>query len=174
MRPRPRVHLEVPQATDHVRDVVASALEDSPVCTGGATSDSITLRLHPDRRQPWSPWLQLRVTPSEKGTQLEGHMGPAPELWTAFVFIYSLGVAGFIAGSMFGLVQLNLGQTPTGLWGVVVSLSVLALSCGADLTGRRIGQGQMGVLRGFLRRALPDAVDMDAEAPEANGSLEPA
>lgn len=173
MRPRPRVHLEVPHSCQDVRDAVVAALEDSQHCTGGASEGCITLRLHPERRRPWSPWLQLQVTAcSEDRTTLEGHMGPAPELWTAFVFVYSVAVAAFVGGAMFGLVQMNLGQTPTGFYAVAASLVVLAVSCGADLTGRRVGQGQMGVLRGFLLRTLPDAVDIDPEAPATQGRPE--
>jgi len=166
MRPRPRVHFEVPRPAAEVAAAVTEALSASPMCTGGASDACITLRIHPDQRRPWSPWLQLKLTPKGEGTELEGHMGPAPELWTAFVFIYSLGVATFLGGSMFGMVQMNLGQTPTGFYGVAAALVVLATSCSADLAGRKVGQGQMGILRGFLQRALPDAIDVErAQSP---------
>ncbi len=120
MRPRPRVHFEVPLPVADVRSDVADALTDSPMCSGGASDECITLRIHPDQRRAWSPWLQLQVTSKGGVTELEGHMGPAPELWTAFIFIYSFAVAVFIGGSMFGMVQMNLGQEPTGFWAVAV------------------------------------------------------
>lgn len=160
MRPRPRVCYRTPQSADAVKASFRAALQnDDAPCTGGVGGDEVTLRIHERFRRPWSPWVQLALKESDGQLVLQGQMGPAPELWTAFVFLYSLLVAAFIAGSMLGLVQLNLGEAPSGLMVTAGAVCGLMLSCGCDLLGRRVGQGQMGIIRGFVRRTVPDVVD---------------
>jgi len=161
MRARPRVEYHVEQSKQQVLDGFAAALADGGECTGNVGRRDITLHLHPARRKLWSPWLQLRVEDDDDGgCTLVGTMGPQPNLWTAFVFVYSALVAAFIGGTMYGLVQLALEEPPTGLAATAAALVALAGACGLDLLGRRLGQGQMGIIRGYVLHTLPQARDL--------------
>jgi len=160
MRARPRVEYQVAQSKQDVLDRFTAALASDGPCSGNVGRRDVTLHIHPSRRKLWSPWLQIRVEDLDEGSCLKGTMGPQPNLWTAFVFVYSALVALFIAGTMYGLVQSALDESPTGLMAAGGALVGLACACGLDLLGRRLGQGQMGTIRGYVVRTLPDAHDL--------------
>jgi hypothetical protein len=146
-------------------------------CQGFAGRREVTLRVGSARHRVWSPWLQLEVRADQAGggTELSGVMGPRPELWTAFVFVYAALCAVTLGGAVYGGVQANLGWVPTGFVATGIGLCGLALSCGTDLVGRRLGRGQMGILRGFAQRTLDglDATGAPASAVEAAPAQEP-
>lgn len=155
MRPRPRIQSTVSLPPSEVLERFEAALaEPGAVCSGGTGRRDVTLRLHPRLRQRWSPWLQLRVEACAEGSELQGTMGPAAELWTAFVFCYAVLVTVFVAGTMYGFVQFTMNDSPTGLWFAAGALVGLGAACGLDLLGRRMGEGQMGLIRGFVERAV--------------------
>jgi len=168
MRARPSVAYRVSTAQEAVFDDFSKALQDPGCpCSGTVGRQEITLHIRDDRRRSWSPWLQLRVESDESGTLLLGKMGPQPNLWTAFVFIYSCLVAALIAGTMYGFVQSTLGASPSGLYVAVGALVGLSAACGLDLLGRRLSQGQMGTIRGFVLRTVPGAEELDPEPAES-------
>lgn len=163
MRARPRVTYQVQGLTrQQVFDRFKSALtSDGCPCAGSVGRTEVTLYICENLRKVWSPWLQLGVTEADGVTRVHGKMGPQPNLWTAYVFVYSVHVAIFTAGSMYGFVQATLDDSPTGFWASIGALTGLALFCSLDLVGRRLSQGQMGVIRGFVTRTLPEAVEID-------------
>lgn len=158
MRARPtiayRSQLEPEPIAEAFR--VALAAEDS-ACAGSVGRSEVTLFIDDRRRRRWSPFLQLKLTGEGTTTRIHGVMGPQPNLWTAFVFVYSAHVAAFIGGSVLGCVQLTLGQDPIGVWVAAAALLGLGGACGLDLFGRRLGEGQMGILRGMVEQTLPNA-----------------
>ncbi len=161
MRARPRIAYAVPFSTEEVFERFRRALEDENCpCTGSVGRQEVTLHLEQGSRKIWSPYLQLAVVEEDGQTVVRGVMGPQPNLWTAFVFVYAVHLVAFTAGTMYGFVQYTLGEAPTGLAVAGLALVGLALSCGADLTGRKLGQGQMGIIRGMVVRILPGARDL--------------
>ncbi|MCB9674481.1 MAG: hypothetical protein H6737_05150 [Alphaproteobacteria bacterium] len=162
MRARPSVSYAVDAKPDEVFERFRSALEDAECpCKGSVGRKEVTLRICDRLRRIWSPWLLLGVRAEGEGCVLFGSMGPQPDMWTAFVFVYSVLVAVFVAGSMYGFVQLTLQDSPTGLLAAGAALVGLGGACGLDLTGRRLGQGQMGIIRGFVTRTIPEAREID-------------
>lgn len=158
MRARPHLTCDLPLEPHVVLERFRIALtEASCPCGGFAGRREITLHVAEDRRKRWSPWLQLAVQAHDGGTRLDGTMGPEPGLWTAFVFVYASLLVVVTAGSVYGLAQLGIGESPTGLGAAAGGLFGLACACGLDLLGRRWGQGQMAILRDFVHEVLPEA-----------------
>ena len=165
MRARPVVDYALPEAPEQVLARFARDLEHPAApWVGSVGRQEVTLYLDDTRRRVWSPYLQLAVERTEEGSRVHGTMGPAPNLWTAFVFVYATQLTLFVAGAMYGSVQWSLGDTPTGLLAAALGLFGLASSCGLDLLGRRFAQAQMGLLRGAVMRSLPDARELDPTA----------
>jgi hypothetical protein len=98
-------------------------------------------------RKLWSPYLAMQVEQRPVGSLLRGRYGPHPEVWTLFMFLYT--VVGFltIIGLMLGFVQWQSGMSPWGFWGVVVGLPGLALLYAVSATGQRLSAHQMEELR---------------------------
>lgn len=175
MRARPRVAYTVPQAPQEVFDRFQSALDDPACpCAGHVGRQEVTLHIELGTRKPWSPYLLLAVDEEEGHTVVRGVMGPQPNLWTAFVFVYAAHLVVFVSGSVYGFVQLTLGDSPTGLTFAGLALLGLALSCGLDLTGRRLGRQQMGMIRGLVEKTLPGAEELaEGTTPDAPVSVTP-
>ncbi|MEZ4318748.1 MAG: hypothetical protein R3F61_14640 [Myxococcota bacterium] len=157
MRARPQVSYTVDARPEEVFAWFREALaEDGCPCAGWVGRQEVTLHVAVSHRRLWSPWLLLGVRGDGEQTVVSGTMGPQPNLWTAYVFVYSVLVAGCVAGGMYGAVQASLGQPPTG-WTAALSAGCgLGLACTLDLLGRRRGEGQMGILRGFVERVTGD------------------
>ena len=102
------------------------------------------------KRKLWSPYLSMQIEPQEVGSLLRGRYGPHPEIWTLFMFLYT--VVGFLAtmGLMLGFVQWQSGMRPWGFWGVAIGLPGLALLYGISAVGQRLSAHQMEDLRGRI------------------------
>jgi hypothetical protein len=168
MRARPTVSYHVELPPEAVLDRFAEMLE-SPgrPCDGSVGRKEVTLYIDDARRRMWSPFLQLGVQASDGGAHVHGTMGPQPNLWTAFVFVYAAHLAVCTAGTMYGSIQWMLGDPPTGLAVAGAGLLGLATACGLDLFGRRLGAGQMGILRGAVLQTLPGAGEVVVRADRA-------
>ena len=156
MRPRPEIELlvELPPA-EVVRALARALKEADTVCSGGVRGSDVTLGLSEVAHRWYSPMVVLTVEPAEGGSRVHGLVGPRPNLWTFFVFIYAAQVALVIAAGMLGAVQANLAMDPVGLKVLPLPLLGLAGCCGLDLLGRRLGAGQIGLILGFIDRTLP-------------------
>jgi hypothetical protein len=98
-------------------------------------------------RKLWSPYLSTQVEPHQEGSLLRGRYGPHPEIWTLFMFLYT--VVGFLAtiGLMLGFVQWQSGMSPWGFWGVAIGIPGLAVLYGISAVGQRLSAHQMEELR---------------------------
>ncbi len=158
MRPRPEVHLELARPPEEVLQQFRQTLANpESLCEGHVGSAEFSLTLRGPERHAWSPWISLEVRANEGGTAIKGRFGPHPNLWTGFVLLYSSEVFIFLMGAMLGSVQLMMGDAPTGLLVLGAASFGLAISCGIDLYGRKLGRSQMERIRGFVEAVLLDA-----------------
>ncbi|MEZ4236996.1 MAG: hypothetical protein R3F59_12755 [Myxococcota bacterium] len=163
MRERPVVDLVTPLPAEEVLARFAQRLipDDRP-CDGHVGRRELSLLVREADRHVFSPWLSLEVTPGPEGTEMRGHFGPHPNLWSLFVALYATQVFVFLGGTMFGWVQLQMGDPPIGLLYAGAALLGLACSCGVDLAGRRAGAPQMQRVRAFIH----DVVDVAPQSPQ--------
>jgi len=110
-------------------------------------------------RKLWSPYLAVQVERRTAGSLLRGRYGPHPEIWTLFMFLYT--VVGFltIIGLMLGFVQWRSAMTPWGFWGLVAGVPGLAVLYGISATGQRLSAHQMEELRDRIDE-LVDGLEM--------------
>lgn len=103
----------------------------------------------------WSPRLMLYVVSKDDGSEaLRGRFSPHPNVWTCFLALYAvLGMAGVLA-AMFGISQCIIDQPPWALWGVPISMALIAFVYGAAFIGQWLGAEEMHVLRSFVDQAL--------------------
>jgi hypothetical protein len=113
------------------------------------------------------------LEPTPNGTHVRGRFGPSPNLWTLFLFLYSVQVAVFVGGTVFGLVQVMLGQQPMGLYAAAVACMTLGMSCTVDLLGRKRGKPQMTTVCHFIRDTLPELQQRPGPGEAAPAQAEP-
>jgi hypothetical protein len=98
----------------------------------------------------WSPQLVCTMRPASDGALIEARFGPDPYVWAFYLFAVGLAALVTAWALLFGLVQWNLGQAPTGLYATPVLAIIGALVYGATFVGQGLGAEQMYVLRTAL------------------------
>lgn len=156
MRPRPLVDFDIAAPPEDVLTRMRAALAADAVCTGHVGQREFSLEVAGEARHVFSPRISLMVEPTQTGAHVRGRFGPSPNLWTLFLFLYSVQVAVFVGGSVLGLVQTTLGQPPLGLYAAGLAILTLSASCGVDLLGRKRGKPQMTTVCHFIRDTLPE------------------
>lgn len=110
----------------------------------------------------WSPQLNFRVEEHEDNKEyavVSGLVGPRPNVWTMFVFIYFVvGVLGFFVSS-YGLVQWTLGNYSHLIWGFPITILLLLTAYRAGKYGEKLAADQMELLKQFLRDTLSFGVE---------------
>ena len=155
MEHRPRLRLSVPEAPDEVTRRLVEALA-LPECTleGTTRGTHLHIRLPEPDRHFWSPCLDLEVRRGESGSELSGVLGPHPEVWTLFVFLWAAMVMAWGMGLLFGFGQWAVGEPPTALWATLAASLGLASSCSVNILGRRSCRPQTDRLATFVCQTL--------------------
>ena len=123
----------------------------------GKEKDHFVLTVAESEQRPWSPWLDVEVTPRDGGTRLFARFGPNPGVWTGFAMTY-IGLTLLLLISLCWALALVLGRmgSPWTLWVSAGAALAMAVLWGASQVGQRWGRGQMVALRGALEAALAE------------------
>ena len=111
----------------------------------------------------WSPQMNFRVEEDEFNpgtTIIAGIIGPTPQVWTLFVFIYaSLAIIGFFISSH-GVSQWMLDKYSHSIWAFPIAIVLMLTAYLAGREGESLGAEQVEFLKDLVREALKG---MDAE-----------
>lgn len=157
---RLRFHIESAYTKEELVAIIKSNLaKEDAVCTGRAKDRYATLLVSKEDRHYWSPQLSLTFEDDDeqKNTCLiRGVYGPAPSVWTMFVFFYSLiGFLILIIGVM-GLSNMSLGKSSSILWFVPILVVVFFSLYMVSYFGQNMGKEQMIVLHRFFKECLKE------------------
>lgn len=116
----------------------------------------IVLRMPDDKQHVWSPMMDINLEceQHEKQTIVRCFISPAPNIWTLFMFLYSL--LGFIAivGLMLGLSQMTVGDTPYLFWLVAVGAAGALILYFLAQEGKVLAKDEMVILKHFFDQSL--------------------
>jgi len=122
-----------------------------------------TLSIPEEARHTWSPTLDIQVRPCSQGTYVHCRLGPEPQVWTFFIFLYGAAAVPALIGSMYGLSQMAMGKPPWALAAVPIG----GLVCGLIYLSSFLGKG-LGAVQIHQLLAVVDAtLSVDAEAVES-------
>ena len=93
-----------------------------------------------------------------KGTTVHGLIGPHPNLWTMFAFLYGSLVCVVFFGLMLGFAQMMIDRATWGLWVAAAAVLTMGVLYAVSQVGQRLAQEQMVLLRGFSVGALREPV----------------
>ncbi|MGR3812032.1 hypothetical protein [Jiulongibacter sp. NS-SX5] len=107
----------------------------------------------------WSPHLNVNYDEDpEEGTILRGRYGPAPTIWTVFMFGYGAMGTALTFVSLYGLSKLALQQDATVLWSCpLLILGIMTLWI-IGQTGQKLGVEQTFRIHHFLEEALGERI----------------
>ena len=154
---RLRFHIESDYTIEELIAIIRTNLdkEDAP-CTGRAKDRYATLLVSKEERHYWSPQLSLTLEEEDGNCLIRGVYGPAPSVWTMFVFFYSLiGFLVIIIGVL-GLSNISLGKSSAILWFVPVLLVIFFSLYMVSYFGQNMGKEQMITLHRFFKECLKD------------------
>jgi len=114
-----------------------------------------------EERRIWSPYLSVRLDEFDahhraagqpEGTRsvLFARFAPRPEVWTGFVFLYSVVAFLALLGGILAYVQWASDESPWGLWALGVGVPFLGSLHLVSWLGQRRSHAQMLELRSVL------------------------
>ena len=113
---RPRFEIQTEVSALEVAQAVKNELANQTAIAGRIRSDFIHLHHRSDLMEIWSPHMTATLEEDLGHCLIRGHYGPAPGLWTLFVFGYTaLGLAAMIVG-IIGFANKSLGEPHWILW----------------------------------------------------------
>lgn len=155
---RPRFKFSVPGTPKVTMDHVRKLLDESPEnIHGKIVGDHIILDIVGDDVHFWSPQLNFRVEENPDAvdeTIVAGLIGPRPNVWTLFMFVYfSVGVAGFFISS-YGISRYMVGEHSYAVWGLPLAALFMLTAYQAGKFGEKLGEDQVELLKQFVREAV--------------------
>ena len=138
---------------------ISGAINDPGKNTFGlrkkSVSNHLILTFPPEHIHFWSPALDLNLEHHEEGkTTIRALIGPAPAIWTMFMFFYSVAGLAVIGGLVLGYSQYLLGHSTFWLWLVPGGFLLGILVYLFGLLGKAWGKEQSQILKEFLESAL--------------------
>jgi hypothetical protein len=102
----------------------------------------------------WSPELHLSVEESTDGAQLKGIVGPAPTVWTLFMFLYFAAIIAVLFSLVYSYSDWVIHKDKGNLWPIPAALAVLLGVFLSSKSGERIARRQTETLKAPLRGVL--------------------
>ncbi len=125
--------------------------ENSTEFKGNINKEVATISVKTEEDFYYKPYLSLRTEKEEGKTVVRGVFGPSSEIWTLFVFIYSvLGILWMVFITLWFVgIQIKIDDYS---WGLPVSLFILVLMLITYLSaryGQMKSKREMALLRRF-------------------------
>ena len=122
---------------------------------GSVLLNHIHLKFPQEKRHFWSPHLDISLDElPDNATLIRCLLGPAPGVWTLFVFFYSIFGLGATAGLMVWTSQLTLGKNGWGLWLMVASLIMLGVMHLISIQGKKLARVEMIQMRAYVMELI--------------------
>lgn len=136
------------------------AVADCP-CQGTTSRGHVSVIVCDQTRKMFSPTLDLEIADGdEQHTALVGRFGPHPNLWTLYIFAYSVLGFATVCGLVYAMAQVTLGDAPWALAVVPIAAAAAAGLYASAFVGQRMAADQMALLETFLIENL----HLEAEA----------
>lgn len=164
IRPRFEAELPMTQATI-VQKIKKGFAHPETLCVGLVTPGFANIKIPEKGRHYWSPQLSVMMEDLEgkDGTLLRGLYGPAPAVWTMFVFFYALIGFALVVVAIIGFSRLSLDMPAPILWWLPILAIVLLSLYLVSFFGQKLGHDQMEQLHTFLEESLGLEIDAGEE-----------
>lgn len=159
-RIRPRIRVESVLTPDQIYENISENLEKyNPKIEGTVLPGYASISPSEADQHYWSPQLTITFEPKDYGSLISGLYGPKPQVWTMFVFFYSIIGFTTLIVSMIGLSYWSLDKDASVLWFVpLLILLFLSLYMVAYL-GQKFGHKQMIYLHHFMEKCLGERIE---------------
>ena len=155
---RPRFEFVVPQKSEMVLEHLEELLATSnKSITGKIVDNHVILDIVKEEVHYWSPQLNFRVESHDEKLDhsiIKGLIGPRPNTWTMFMFIYfSVGTIGFFISS-FGVAKWMIGTYTHYLLAFPIAILFMLTAYRTGKYGEKLAEDQTEILKQFVRDAI--------------------
>ena len=153
---RPRYKFKSPLSTVDITTRVEKSIDtDNPEnLLLKKVHDHLVLELPPESRHYWSPHMDVNLEEEGGETMVRCMIGPAPTVWTLFMFFYGFfGFASFV-GLTLGMSQWTLNKEMWGFWILPAALVGMTVMYFISYEGKKLARDEMRTLKQFFDRAL--------------------
>lgn len=169
LRPTRTIPLSVPrdEAIERMRARVAEVVPANNYLGKGRWCE---IHLPAEERRVWTPHLSLRVDHGQDGgSSVFVRFAPKPEIWTLFVFAYSLLSFAALFAATLGYVQWASDESAWGFTVALGSVAGIVLLHLASLLGQRLSEGQTRALLEQLEQVVAGLPATPAPVPSPGG-----
>lgn len=162
IRTRPRFRKVSPQSAEELKRRIKTHLEnfEEKEIIGRVYEAHCSLDIGLKEHHFWSPHLNVNFDEDEEegGTVIRGRYGPAPTIWTVFMFAYgALGIS-FTFIALYGLSQLALKQSAVILWVLPFLFGGILTLWLFGQTGQKLGVEQTFRIHQFFEDAIGEKI----------------
>ncbi|MFT4535842.1 MAG: hypothetical protein ACI9P5_003212 [Saprospiraceae bacterium] len=157
---RPRFTIISNRSIDELCDTFrALLLKPDAEYSGKVRSGFVSLYPKSGDRHYWSPHFSLSMEEPEDidgKTFISGIYGPAPEVWTMFVFFYAIIALSIVIASVIGFANRSIGESGAILWAIPVLVLIFASMYSVSYFGQKKGHNQVEGIYRFLSGGIED------------------
>ncbi len=125
--------------------------------TGKVRTGYVSIYPVDEDRHYWSPHFSLSMEPSEDN-EYETHIsvlyGPAPEVWTMFVFFYAIIGLLVVIVTVIGFANKSIGESSAILWTIPLLLIIFASMYAVSYFGQKKGHDQVEEIYDYMLAIL--------------------
>jgi len=157
---RPRFELmsskSIDEACDQFKEIFSNP--DVPY-EGKVRLGYVSIFPRSEDKHYWSPHLSITLSQSEEEpekTKISGLYGPAPEVWTMFVFFYAVIGLAIVIVTVIGLASRSIGESSAILWAIPILILSFGSMYAVSYFGQKKGHDQVEGLYGFMLQVIND------------------
>lgn len=145
-----------PYSIPQIEEILRDALNSPNVPCEGKVSSGYAVFNPPEKDQHfWSPQLTVSMEESEDGgTLIRGMYGPKPNVWTMFVFFYSVLGLAIVVISIIGFSNMSLGISDNILWFLPVLIAGFLTLFLVSMFGKKLGKQEIRMLHQFFTQHI--------------------
>lgn len=153
-RSRPRFKVYTRASKDELIALIKKHLEIHSKKIGGyANQEFAMVRLREDKGKYWVPQLQIRWEADEDHegvTVVRGVIGPRPNIWTMFMFLYGFSGALILTLGTYALSEYYVTGSSYWIWSIPFAVILGVGTYLATKIGQRIAKHHLHVINNFI------------------------
>ena len=158
LRIRPYFDLVSDQSKEEVLDTLKKKLTANPSVSTKYAFNMVYVRPKADVHF-WSPHLAIAIDSEDEATQIRGLYGPAPSVWTMFMFFYVILALLIMILLIIGGANLSLGEPSSLLYLALVGCIMVGTLYAISYLGQKKGHQQIEIVHQAVEEALGLKID---------------
>lgn len=160
LRSRPRFKVYTKATKEDLIILIKKHLELNKKILGGyANQEFAMVRLREDKGKYWVPQLQIRWEEDDEHPKfivVRGVIGPKPNIWTMFMFIYGFSGALILTLGTFSISEFYVKGESIWIWTIPFALFLALGTYTAAKIGQKIAKYHLETINDFINQIFQE------------------